>query len=67
VKEQSLSVLWTTHLIDEIAHDDEIIILHQGKILATGRADYIIKKSGAATISEAFALITGNHAERPLI
>ncbi|MBM3575076.1 MAG: ABC transporter ATP-binding protein [Methylocystis sp.] len=67
VKEQSLSVLWTTHLIDEIAHDDEIIILHQGKILATGRADYIIKKSGAATLSEAFALITGNHAERPLI
>jgi ABC-2 type transport system ATP-binding protein len=67
VKEQSLSILWTTHLIDEIAHDDEIIILHQGKILATGRADYIIKKSGAATISEAFALITGNHAERPLI
>ena len=67
VKEQSLSVLWTTHLIDEIAHDDEIIILHQGKILETGRADYIIKKSGAATLSEAFALITGNHAERPLI
>lgn len=67
VKEQSLSVLWTTHLIDEIAHDDEIIILHQGKILETGRADYIIKNSGAATLSEAFALITGNHAERPLI
>lgn len=45
VKEKNLSVLWTTHLIDEIAHDDEIIILHQGKILATGRADYIIEKS----------------------
>ena len=67
VKEQNLSVLWTTHLIDEIDHDDEVIILHQGKILATGRADHIIKNSGAATISEAFALITGNHAERPLI
>ena len=31
VKEQNLSVLWTTHLIDEIDHDDEVIILHQGK------------------------------------
>jgi ABC-2 type transport system ATP-binding protein len=66
VKEQGLSVLWTTHLIDEIAYDDDIIILHQGKILAGGRADSIVEKSGVDTIGDAFALITGNAAERPL-
>lgn len=33
-----LSVLWATHLIDEIADDDHLIILHQGRLRWTGQS-----------------------------
>jgi len=59
VRDQHLGVLWTTHLVDEIADDDQVVILHQGKVLATGRAREIVAAQGAATIGEAFARIAG--------
>ncbi|MGD9544950.1 MAG: ATP-binding cassette domain-containing protein [Methylocystis sp.] len=64
VRDQGLGVLWTTHLIDEVADDDQVVILHQGKILATGRAAAINAAQGAANIGEAFARLTGVDRER---
>ncbi len=37
-KEDGLTVLWATHLTDEVAADDHLILLHQGQIRAQGRA-----------------------------
>ncbi|MFW2544459.1 ABC transporter ATP-binding protein [Primorskyibacter sp. 2E107] len=34
----NLTVLWATHLTDEVTPDDDLIVLHQGAIRATGRA-----------------------------
>ena len=31
-----MSVLWTTHLTDEVRDDDHLLVLHQGRILADG-------------------------------
>lgn len=59
VRDQGLGVLWTTHLIDEIADDDQIVILHHGKVLATGRAGDVVAAQGAKNIGEAFARTTG--------
>lgn len=59
VRDEGLGVLWTTHLIDEIADDDPVVILHQGKVLATGRAADIVAHSGAGDIGTAFAKMTG--------
>jgi ABC-2 type transport system ATP-binding protein len=59
VREQGLGVLWTTHLIDEIDGDDRVVILHQGKALANGRASDIVAEQGVADIGAAFAKITG--------
>lgn len=64
VRDEGLSVLWTTHLIDEIQDDDQVVILHQGRILATGTAREIVAAQGAANIGEAFARITGVGDER---
>ena len=64
VRDEGLGVLWTTHLIDEIADDDQVVILHQGKVLATGRAADIMAQTGAADIGAAFARVTGAAAER---
>lgn len=36
--EEHVGVLWATHIIDEIAPSDMVVILHQGVVLATGRA-----------------------------
>ncbi len=64
VREQGLGVLWTTHLIDEIGDDDQIVILHEGKVLAAGRAADIVAQQGATTIGESFSKITGAVAEK---
>lgn len=59
VASQGIGVLWTTHLIDEIAMTDRVIVLHQGQVLANGPAAEIIAKSGAADMRLAFAKLTG--------
>lgn len=54
--EDGIGVLWTTHLIDEVAADDPVHVLHKGAILAAGPAAEI---AGARTLSEAFLEMTG--------
>ncbi|NOR31378.1 MAG: ATP-binding cassette domain-containing protein [Sulfitobacter sp.] len=36
--DQGLSVLWTTHLTDEVRDTDALLVLHQGKIINAGQA-----------------------------
>jgi ABC-2 type transport system ATP-binding protein len=38
-----LAVLWTTHLIDEIADDDDLVVLHQGKVRAAGAIAQVLE------------------------
>jgi ABC-2 type transport system ATP-binding protein len=64
VRDRGLGVLWTTHLIDEIADDDQVVILHHGKALATDTAHAIVAAQGAANIGEAFARLTGVDQEK---
>ena len=59
VENQGIGVLWTTHLIDEIAMTDDVIILHKGVVLANGPAADVIATSGAADMRLAFAKLTG--------
>jgi len=59
VRDEGLGVLWTTHLIDEIADDDQVVILHHGRVLAIGRAADIVARNGAADIGAAFSKVTG--------
>jgi ABC-2 type transport system ATP-binding protein len=59
VADQGIGVLWTTHLIDEIAMTDMVIVLHQGKVLAHGQASDILASTGAPDMRLAFAKLTG--------
>lgn len=54
--EDGLGVLWTTHLIDEVASDDPVYILHKGEILAAGPAQEIAAEQD---LSDAFLSLTG--------
>ncbi len=57
--DEGLGVLWATHLIDEIAPDDTVHVLHKGSVLATGSASEI---GGAEGLSDAFLRMTGSEA-----
>lgn len=47
-REDGLAVLWATHLVDEVAPDDTVLILHQGAILQSGPAREIAPENGLA-------------------
>jgi ABC-2 type transport system ATP-binding protein len=57
--ERSVAVLWATHLCDEVADADRVIVLHRGKVLADTTPTQFIKSAGAATIERAFLAMTG--------
>ncbi|MCB8838251.1 ATP-binding cassette domain-containing protein [Aurantimonas sp. VKM B-3413] len=59
VKEEGVSVLWATHLIDEIDESDRVVVLHHGKVLAEGRVPDIVAAERVASIREAFSGLTG--------
>ena len=59
VRKQNLGILWATHLIDEVAEQDRVILLHQGKVLANDRAESVVRQSGAADLKAAFTVLTG--------
>ena len=58
VREEGVSVLWATHLIDEIEDEDRVVVLHRGQVLAEGGCRDVIEAEGAGSIGEAFARLT---------
>ncbi|MBR1270402.1 ATP-binding cassette domain-containing protein [Bradyrhizobium sp. AUGA SZCCT0222] len=59
VIEQDIGVLWATHLFDEIVPGDDLVVLHQGRVLAHGPMENIIADAGARDINSAFMRLTG--------
>lgn len=55
--DQDISVLWTTHLLDEVQPDDDLLILHQGRLMASGRTESIVQNHGG-TLNHAFEQLT---------
>lgn len=51
-----LTVLWATHLVDEVRDTDQLVILHRGKVLADGEAGEI----GGADLMTRFLTLTGD-------
>jgi len=63
VTEQGIGVLWATHLFDEIRPGDNLVVLHQGRVLANGPAPRVIAEAGGHDIHAAFMRLTGAAAE----
>jgi ABC-2 type transport system ATP-binding protein len=59
VAREGIGVLWATHLIDEIEPGDDVVVLHEGKVLDHGDASGIAARAGAAGIGPAFTTLTG--------
>jgi ABC-2 type transport system ATP-binding protein len=58
-RDQNISVLLATHLVDEVADGDDLIVLHRGSIVARGRVSDVIAEAGADTLDAAFGQLTG--------
>jgi ABC-2 type transport system ATP-binding protein len=58
--DEGITVLWATHLTDEIGPDDQVVILHHGKVLADGRACVI---AGEVDLKQAFLSMTSEKTE----
>jgi ABC-2 type transport system ATP-binding protein len=63
VTEQGIGVLWATHLFDEIVPSDNVVILHQGRILAQGEVVCIVADAKARDLYSAFMHLTGTTPE----
>ena len=56
---EGIAVLWATHLIDEVAPADALVVLAAGAVAAAGPAGDVVARSGAKTLADAFDLLTG--------
>lgn len=59
VTEQGIGVLWATHLFDEIIPSDDLVVLHQGRVLAHGPVARVVTEAGAREVNAAFMRLTG--------
>jgi ABC-2 type transport system ATP-binding protein len=55
---EGIGVFWATHLIDEVGENDDVVILHNGRVLATGPVRQVVATEGAADIGGAFTKLT---------
>lgn len=53
-----VAVLWATHLIDEIAAEDGLVILHRGIVGAQGTLREVLDEIDAPDVGEAFRQLT---------
>jgi ABC-2 type transport system ATP-binding protein len=63
VTEQGIGVLWATHLFDEIGPGDDLVVLHEGRILARGAVGRVVAEAKADDLHSAFMQLTGTGAE----
>ena len=52
---RGLSALWTTHLLDEVRPDDELLVLKSGRLARAGRAGAVAAVADAAPMRRALA------------
>jgi ABC-2 type transport system ATP-binding protein len=53
-----VAVLWATHLVDEVADGDDVVILHEGRMLVHAPVTRIVREAGAPDIRTAFTQMT---------
>ncbi|HHW34121.1 MAG TPA: ATP-binding cassette domain-containing protein [Paracoccus solventivorans] len=56
IAEQGVSALWATHILDEIAPSDRLVILHRGRVLFAGLA---AQAAADGDLTRAFLELTG--------
>jgi len=53
------TLLISSHVMDEAARCDELLLIRRGRLLAQGTPERLCTQTGAATVEEAFLTLTG--------
>ncbi|UDL95646.1 ATP-binding cassette domain-containing protein [Lichenihabitans sp. PAMC28606] len=61
--ERGTAVLWATHLVQEIERAGAVVVLHRGRVAASGSPAALMAEAGAATLEAAFLTLAGTGAE----
>jgi ABC-2 type transport system ATP-binding protein len=64
IAREGMSVLWATHLTDEVDPDDSVLVLHKGKLRAEGIAADLMRQTGGADMRAAFVALIGENETR---
>ena len=63
-RERAVAVLWATHLCDEVADADRVIVMHKGKVLTDTTPAALLTATGTTTVEQAFLSMTETEPER---
>ena len=63
IASEGMSVLWATHLTDEVEDGDEVLVLHKGVLRASSSVVELLKSTGAADLKSAFVALTNEPAK----
>jgi ABC-2 type transport system ATP-binding protein len=58
VKERGVGVLWATHLVDEVAGDDRVVLLHKGRVRFAGPVPDLLELAQVGNLRGAFMRVT---------
>jgi ABC-2 type transport system ATP-binding protein len=58
VKERGVGVLWATHLVDEVAREDRVVLLHKGRVRFAGLVPELLDIAQADNLRAAFMRVT---------
>ena len=60
--ERAIAILWATHLCEEAASADRVVVLHRGKVLRDTTPSAMLAEAGVAELEEAFIRLIGRSA-----
>lgn len=58
-REEGMTILLTSHVMDEAERCDELLLLREGKVLATGTPKSLMRKTHTDTVEESFVRLVG--------
>lgn len=62
-KEHGTSILWATHLVEELEHADRIVLMVAGQIVDTGSPAELMRSTNTKTLTDAYFVLTGAEPE----
>lgn len=56
---EGVGVLWSTHLLDEVEREDQVCVLHQGRMLVSGDIPALLAEHRQADVAALYRGLTG--------